>query len=327
MQLYPVVLLALVNRLPESPRFYAMDDREDDAKKSLEEIYGEGDDTKKQLEELMKSAKDEGSASSYVEMLTPSKDLFHPSMITVMGQINQALTGYGAVSVYGPQIFELLGFSTDRAEYLTQGNYVSYLLLMTFAWLLIDAVGRRTIMIWGSAVMIVCFTLLAIFGGLVQNASNLHIPQLAVAVPGIVALFTATGAFGIGWLATVWLIPTEIFPTTARAKGTALSVVVWGIANFGVTLLTPILFNNLNYLLFAVFAATNLFAGAWTYFYQPESGGRSFEENGEFFEEAKKAGTWRVAKVAKGEFKKMPFPKGDDGEEQPLLSRVRQQAE
>lgn len=107
MQVYPVLLLALVNRLPESPRFYAMNDQEDEAKRSLERIYGEGDDAKKQLEELMKSAKDEGGSSSYAEMLTPSNDLFHPSMITIMGQVNQALTGYGAVSVYGPQIFEV----------------------------------------------------------------------------------------------------------------------------------------------------------------------------------------------------------------------------
>lgn len=198
---------------------------------------------------------------------------------------------------------------------------------MTFAWLLIDAVGRRAIMIWGSVALTLCFALLALFGGLVQKSAELHIPQLVVAVPGIVALFTATGAFGIGWLATVWLIPTEIFPTPARAKGTALSVVVWGIANFAITLLTPILFNNLDYYLFVVFAATNAFAGVWTYFYQPESGGRSFEENQEFFDEARKAGSWRVGKVAKGEFKKMPASEGDDGEQQPLLSRIRQQAE
>lgn len=327
MQIYPVLLLSFVIRLPESPRFFALHEREDDAKAALEQIYGEGEDADKQLEELMKSAKEDESSVSYTEMLTPSNLLFHPSVVTIMSQINQALTGYGAVSVYGPQIFELLGFPTEKAEYLTQGNYVSYLLLMTFAWLLIDAVGRRTIMLWGSLGMTLCFALLALFGGLVQNAEQLNIPQLAVAVPGIVALFTATGAFGIGWLASVWLIPTEIFPTPARAKGTALSVVIWGFANFAVTLLTPILFNNFSYYLFVVFAVTNAFAGTWTYFYQPESGGRTFDENQEFFEEAKKAGTWRVAKVAKGEYLKFPAAEGDDGEQQPLLRRVRQQAE
>lgn len=94
------------------------------------------------------------------------------------------------------------------------------------------------------------------------------------------------------------------------------------------TLLTPILFNNLSYWLFLVFGLTNLFAGGWTYLYLPESGGRSFEENQTFFEEAKDAGTWRVAKVKKGEYKRMPYPSQDDGdgETAPLLSRIRDQA-
>lgn len=237
------------------------------------------------------------------------------------------LTSCVAVSVYGPQIFELLGYSTNKAEDLTQGNYVSYFFLMTFAWLLIDALGRRTLLLYGSGVLTICFVLLTIFGGLAFNADQLGIEVQAVAIPGVVSLFVATGAFGIGWLATVWLIPTEIFPTTARAQGTAVSVIVWGIMNFAVTLLTPILFNNLKYWIFIVFAATNLFAGAWTYLYCPESGGRSFDENQEFFEKAKDAGTWRVGKVKKGEFKRLPYPKpdGEEGESQPLLSRVADQ--
>ena len=60
-------------------------------------------------------------------------------------------------------------------------------------------------------------------------------------------LLVSTGAFGIDWLAIVWLIPTETYPTTAQAQGTATSVIIWGLANFAVTLLTPIMFNNLEY--------------------------------------------------------------------------------
>jgi len=231
------------------------------------------------------------------------------------------------VSVYGPQIFELLGYSTEISEFLTQGNYISYFFLMTFAWLLIDALGRRTLMLWGSGALTLCFALLTIFGGLAMNSEQFHIPVNAVAIPGIVSLYVATGAFGIGWLATVWLIPTEIFPTTARAQGTAVSVIVWGLANFAVTLLTPILFNNLDYWIFLVFAVTNTIAGVWTYFYLPESGGRTFEENQEFFDAASDEKSWRVGKVRKGEYLHMPYPKpdGQDGESQPLLQRVQDQ--
>ncbi|CAD0097611.1 unnamed protein product [Aureobasidium mustum] len=322
MQIYPVLLMAFIGILPESPRWLVSHDRKDDAKAALTRIYGE-DQAKETLDNLIESNDNESSKNvTYTDMLTPGHAQFHPTMVTVMGQINQALTGYGAVSVYGPQIFELLGFDTRMSEYLTQGNYVSYFILMTFAWLLVDAVGRRNVLLGGSIVLTVCFFLLTLFGGLAFNSEELGIPDVAVAVPGIVALYVATGAFGIGWLATIW-----IFPTTARAQGTAVSVVVWGVANFAVTLLTPILFNNLNYWLFLVFGFSNMFAGVWTYFYQPESGGRSFEENQKFFEEAKKAGTWRVGAVLDGEFKKMPYPSSDndDSENTPLLRRVRDQ--
>ncbi|KAI6852045.1 general substrate transporter [Hortaea werneckii] len=329
MQVYPFSLLAIFESLPESPRWFMFHEREEDAKKSLDLILGE-EEAEKKFKELSESAKQEsGQKIGYKDMLIPGGSQFHPSVITIMGQINQALTGYGAVSVYGPQIFELLGYGVRKAEYLTQGNYISYFILMTLAWLLIDALGRRTLLLFGSGALTICFFLLALFGGLSRN--TYRIPGLTsegVAIPGIISLFVATGAFGIGWLATIWLIPTEIYPTTARAQGTAISVIIWGLANFAVTLLTPVLFNNLDYWIFLVFAATNTFAGVWTFFYIPETGGRTFEENQEFFNAAKDEGTWVVGNVRKGEYKYMPYPKpdGEDGESQPLLQRIREQA-
>lgn len=67
-----------------------------------------------------------------------------------MGQINQALIRYGAISVYGPQVFDLLGFGVRTAEYITLGNYLFYLAMMTFAWVLIDRYGRRRLMVRGA---------------------------------------------------------------------------------------------------------------------------------------------------------------------------------
>ncbi|KAH7065017.1 MFS monosaccharide transporter-like protein [Macrophomina phaseolina] len=331
MQAYPILLLACIRLLPESPRYYMYHGQEDAARSACLEI--DPKQGEKAFEELKESHEREADKEvSYVDMFTPGHPQFHPTVITVMGQINQALTGYGAVSVYGPQIFELLGFDVRNAEYLTMANYISYFFLMTFAWLLIDAVGRRRLLLGGSVALTSCFVLLAIFGGLAMGSQGssapLDIPTLAVVVPGIVSLFVATGAFGIGWLATVWLIPTEIYPTTARAQAAAISVIIWGFANFAVTLLTPIMFNNLRYWLFLVFAATNGIAGLWTWAYVPESGGRSFEENQRFFDDSEKEGTWQVRKVEGGAYLRMPYPhSGEDerSEREPLLQRVREQ--
>jgi MFS family permease len=200
---------------------------------------------------------------------------------------------------------------------------------MTFAWLLIDALGRRKLLIQGSAILSVSFLILTVIGGLSENSSKIDLPVLVPGLLGTIVLFIATGAFGVGWLATVWLIPTEIFPTTARAQGTAISVIVWGFANFAITFLTPVMFNNLSYFIFLVFAATNAFAGLWTYLYLPETGGRSFDDNQQFFKEAGEDKTWRVSKVAKGEWAKMLYPDPDsdgdrliDAERVPLLRRV-----
>ena len=265
MQIYPVLLLSFIYRLPETPRWFIFHGKEDEAKEALTDIYGEKDMPKK-YDELVKAHDDESSHEiGYGDMLFPSGQQWHETCVTIMGQVNQALTGYGAVSVYGPQIFELLGLGVSLSEYLTMGNYISYFCFMTFAWLLIDRVGRRILMVGGAFGIAICFLALTLLGGLAQNHGQLGIPDLPIAIIGGIILFIATGIFGIGWLSEVWLIPTEIYPSTSRAQGSAISVVIWGLANFAVTLLTPIGFNNLKYWLFLIFAVTNGFAGWWTW--------------------------------------------------------------
>lgn len=323
MQIYPALLFAGANLLPETPRWLVLNGEEDGAKKSIARVFGKDtvDDRIRELRDAQKQEEEAGSVS-YADMLLPSGSQFHPTIITIMGQINQALTGYGAVSVYGPQIFELLGFGVTEAEYLTLGNYLFYFIMMTLAWVLIDRVGRRRLMLQGALWMSVSFALLTLLGGLAYNRQQLSIPRLATGIPSIIVLYLATSVFGIGWLVPPWLIPTEIFPSTARAQGAAISVVIWGLANFAVTLLTPIGFNNLEYFLLLVFAATNSIAWVLTYLYCPETGNRTFEENQEFFTAAAEKGTWRVAKVDGGEYRSLPKggDEGDEGETSPLLS-------
>ena len=316
MQIYPGLLFAGASLLPETPRWCVLHGDNERAKRSIKRVYGEDEveDRIKELVEAHKKEEEEGTAG-YTDMLWPSGSQFHPTVVTVMGQVNQALTGYGAVSVYGPQIFELLGFTVTTAEFLTLGNYVFYFLMMTVAWMLIDRVGRRKLMVDGALWLAISFALLTVLGGLASNGKKMSIPLLATGIPGIVVLYLATSVFGIGWLVPPWLIPTEIYPSTARAKGSAISVIIWGLANFAVTLLTPIGFNNLKYWLFLVFAGTNAFAGLWTYLYCPESGTRTFEENQEFFKEAAEKGSWVVGRVRDGEFKGLPDAKEDDEEE------------
>jgi len=106
MQVYPVSLLLIFNQLPESPRWFMSHDRKEDAQKSLNRIVGE-EEGKKQMEELEESAKQETEKVGYKDMFNYKHSQFHPTMITIMSQVNQALTGYGGklTSVWPSSIF------------------------------------------------------------------------------------------------------------------------------------------------------------------------------------------------------------------------------
>lgn len=97
MQVYPVGLLAVIELLPESPRWFISHGREDDAKNSLKKIMGDKDAEEKydELKESHDKEEEDNVSASYTDMFTPGHDQFHPTMVTVMGQVNQALTGYG----------------------------------------------------------------------------------------------------------------------------------------------------------------------------------------------------------------------------------------
>lgn len=238
MQAFPILLVSTISRLPESPRWLVSRGKEVDAMEALVSLFDQSK-ASETLADLGKAQEEESNEKiGYLDILLPRGSQFHPTMLAVMGQINQAFTGYGAVSVYGPQIFELLGFGVRAAELVTLGNYVSYFLMMTVAWVTIDRLGRRRLMVWGSAGLCVSFLLLTVSGGLSLDVA--HVSVIGIEIFGSVVLFVATAIFGICWLSTVWLIPTEIYPNSARALGSSVSVITWGFANFAITLLTPI---------------------------------------------------------------------------------------
>lgn len=107
MQVYPFLLFLVIGRLPESPRWLVFQARKDEAKEAMVDIYGKEDGETKAEELFETHEKEKDDHVGYMDMINPGHETFHPTVITVMGQVNQALTGYGAVSVYGPQIFEV----------------------------------------------------------------------------------------------------------------------------------------------------------------------------------------------------------------------------
>lgn len=94
MQVFPIFLLSVISRLPESARWLLAKQRDDEAKTALRKMYNR-EDAESELEELKAAQEEEASRRvGYRDMLLLGGSQFHPTIITIFGQINQALTGY-----------------------------------------------------------------------------------------------------------------------------------------------------------------------------------------------------------------------------------------
>lgn len=82
----------------------------------------------------------------------------------------------------------------------------------------------------------------------------------------------------------------EIFPSSLRAKGVALSTCSNWLNNFIIGLITPPLVENTGYGAYVFFAVFCLLSCIWTYFVVPETTGRSLEQMDHIFKDNSSAG-------------------------------------
>jgi len=143
-----------------------------------------------------------------------------------------------------------------------------------------DRFGRRPLLLVGAALMFICHLVIAIlvgkFGG--RWASFAGEGWVAVAF-----LFFYMLSFGATWGPVPWALPSEVFPSSLRAKGVALSTCSNWFNNFVIGLVTPPLIQNTGAGAYTFFAVFCLLAFVSTFFCVPETAGKSLEEMDQVF--------------------------------------------
>ena len=259
------LFLGLLFLVPETPRWLAKKGRHDDAETVLARIDG-AEYARSELAVIRETLQvPRGSL----------RDLLRPRMlrIVVIGSllgIFSQISGFNAVSVYAPEIFENAG--AGAKDSLFQSLLIGItLIVFTFVPILfVERFGRRPILMVGVGIMAAALLLLT---------SLLSGPQGGHGLLLIALILVDTAAYASSIACLTWVILSEIFPN--RIRGEAMSVAnlsLWT-ANAVLILTFPVIKKHFGPAApFAVYAAICVVIVLFVWKFIPETKGKSLEE-------------------------------------------------
>ena len=264
-----LLLLVLLFFVPESPRWLTKQDRSDEALEILTRVNGSVYAKTELLEIKDALAHESGSL----------KQLFQPGMkiVLVIGivlAVLQQVTGINVFLYFGTEIFKKMGSDTNAALLQTVIVGTVNLAFTIIAIWLVDRLGRKPLMIIGSAGM--GLSLLGM--GLMAYVQKTDLWVLLF-ILGYIACF----ALSVG--PVTWVILSEIFPTRIRGRAMAIATVCLWVANYVVSQTFPMMEEN-NWLLekfhhafpFWLYGIFCVVLVTFVWRFVPETKGKTLEE-------------------------------------------------
>ncbi|MGH9299770.1 MAG: sugar porter family MFS transporter, partial [Acidimicrobiales bacterium] len=254
----------------ESPAYLVSHDREAEARDILKKLRARREDVDKEIEEIKDIQHQQGG---FRDVLGPK--VRKVVLIGVLLAVFQQVTGINTVIYYAPTLLHGAGFGNSAALLANVGVGVVNVGLTIVAIWLIDKVGRRPLLLVGTAGMIAGMVVLgAAF--LAAGGANLSGTTSVLALIGL-GLFT--GSFAIGLGPVFWLLISELYPLRIRGHAMSLATVANWLANFVVTISFLTLLNAIKGQgVFFLFGFLSLAAFAYFWRRVPETKNRSLQQ-------------------------------------------------
>ncbi|KAI5371185.1 putative major facilitator, sugar transporter, major facilitator superfamily [Septoria linicola] len=274
---FAAIVIVLMLRLPESPRWLLTHDRQEEAATVLAALDGQSRDSVEVrthmavILESIRAAGHKGGVTPFSALLTNGKTQhFRRLVLGASSQMMQQLSGCNAVIYYFPILFQdVVGVSHNMALLLGGINMVVYSIFATTSWFAVERLGRRKLFLIGTVGQ--CLSMVLVFGALIPGTES-------AAKGAAVGLFTYIAFFGATWLPLPWLYPAEVNPLKTRAKANAVSTVANWLWNFFIVMITPVLIDSIGWGTYLFFAVLNAIFFPIIYFFYPETSQRTLEE-------------------------------------------------
>lgn len=268
-------LMAL--KLPESPRFLVSRDKRDEASRVLYDFTGELDVNLK-IQQIQKSLEREED-ESFRDLLGGRFGLKPIVWIGILLSLFQQLVGINVIFYYSTTLWQSVGFDESQALLTSTITSVMNILATVIAILLVDKVGRRVMLLVGSAGMTVSLGMMAVafsFGRVAEGgAVTLDQPWSTLALVGANAFVMF---FGTTWGPLVWVLLGEIFPNRIRASALAVAAAAQWAANFAISTTFPALSEIGLTFAYGLYAAFALISFVFVFLRVPETKDRELED-------------------------------------------------
>lgn len=273
--LYLVTLLLI----PDSPRYLVMKGRHDEAEGVLSRIMGANAGSRK-VDEIRASLASDQHKPRLSDLINPETGRVRKIVWTGVGiAIFQQLVGINIVFYYGSVLWQSVGFSENDALLINILSGSLSILACLFTIFTIDRIGRKPLLVVGSAGMTVTLAIVALCfstGTLAGGTLHLDDPY------GLIALIAANAYvifFNASWGPVMWVMLAEMFPNQIRGSGLAVSGFAQWVANFGISVSFPAMAAGLGLpLTYGFYAASAFVSFFFVRAMVHETRGRELEE-------------------------------------------------
>ena len=224
--------------VPESPRFLVAKGKIEEARTVLRSVLGPVDVDAKvtQIEETV--ARD-AKLTKQASLRGPRFGLLPIVWVGILLSVFQQFVGINVIFYYSTTLWRSVGFDDSDSFTVSTITAVTNVVVTFIAIALVDKIGRKPLLLAGSAGMTVSLGLMALaFTQATGSGDNVSLPDPW----GTVALIAANVfvvSFGASWGPVVWVLLGEMFPNRIRASALALAAAAQWIANFAITVSFP----------------------------------------------------------------------------------------
>ncbi|EKT56041.1 sugar porter family MFS transporter [Providencia burhodogranariea] len=260
-----VIFFVLMLFMPESPRWLIKVGKESRARETLLKI-GNAHYADKTVSAIKQSMGQESAKVPFSAIF--AADVRPIMVIGIVLAIFQQWCGINVIFNYAQEIFASAGFDINDTLKSIVATGIINLIFTVLALPLVDKLGRRKLMLIGSAGLCIIYILIA----LAYSTGTLGIPVLAL-------VLAAISVYAMTLAPVTWVLLSEIFPNRIRGIAMSVATLALWIACFALTYSFPLLNANLgasgSFLLYGVIC---LIGFAFVFKRVPETKGVSLEE-------------------------------------------------